>query len=132
MTVILNKAYFGLPSGNTEMLSPTNVETALIAQNSASSGLAANITTGAKTLNMSQGRAAIAAGASSVVITNSLVDANTKIFAVVAQSAADGALLRVERVLAAAGSFTIFGTANASATTFIDWAILPAFNAPNA
>lgn len=132
MTVLLNRTYQGLPSGNTEMLTPTNVETALIAQGLASTALAANITTGAKTANLSQGRVAIAAAASSVVVTNSLVDANTKIWACVAQAAADGTLLRVERIVAAAGSFTIFGTANATATTFIDWAIVPNFPAPNA
>ena len=51
---------------------------------------------------------------------------------VVAQAAADGTLLRVERVVCAAGLFTIFGTANATATTFIDWAIVPVFPSPNA
>jgi hypothetical protein len=54
-----------------------------------------------------------------------LVDANSHVTAKVAQAAADGTLLRVERVLCAAGSFTIFGTANATATTLIDWEIEP-------
>ena len=123
MTVLLNRNYAGYQSATTVEL-PTNVETALIAQNYATSAAAANITTGAVTANVSQGTAAIAAGASSVVITNSMVDANSKVWAVVAQAAADGTLLRVERVVSAAGSFTIFGTANATATTIIDWAIL--------
>jgi hypothetical protein len=67
---------------------------------------------------------AIAAGSSSVVVTNANVDANSKIYAVVNQAAADGTLLRVERIVPAAGSFTIFGTANATATTSIDWTLL--------
>ena len=131
MTVLLNRGYNGLPAGNVEMLTPTALETALIAQGAAATSSSA-ITTGAKTYNGTQGRVAIAAGASSVVVTNALVDANTKVFAVVAQAAADGTLLRVERVVCAAGSFTIYGTANATATTTIDWAILPPQSFPNA
>jgi hypothetical protein len=73
---------------------------------------------------------AIAAGASSIIITNNKVDANSIVIAYVSQSAADTTLLRVERVLPAAGSFTIFGTANATATTLISWAIIsPSTNA---
>lgn len=132
MPVLLNRGYNGLPAGNTEMLTPTALESSLISQGAASSALAANITTGAKTYNGTQGRVAIAAGSSSVTVTNSLVDANTKVWAVVAQAAADVTLLRVERILTAAGSFTIYGTANATATTFIDWAILPPQSFPNA
>jgi hypothetical protein len=86
----------------------------------------ASTTTGAVTANVTSGICAIGAGASSVVITNNLVDASTPVFAVVAQSTADVSLLRVERVVSAAGSFTIFGTANATATTLIRWIILPA------
>ncbi len=125
MTVLLKNGYAGYLAGTTVML-PTNVEAALIAQGLASSASSANITTGAVTANVVSGRAAIAAGASSVTITNNLVDANSKVFAVVAQAAADGTLLRVERVLCAAGSFTIYGTANATATTFVDWSIISA------
>ena len=125
MTVLLKNGYAGYLAGTTVML-PTNVETALIAQGLASSASAANITTGAVTANVISGRAAIAAGAASVAITNNMVDANSKVFAVVAQAAADGTLLRVERILCAAGSFTIYGTAAATATTFVDWSIISA------
>jgi len=131
MTVLLNRGYNGLPAGNIEMLTPTALETALVAQGAAATSSGA-ITTGAKTYNGTQGRVSIAAGASSVVVTNALVDANTKVWAVVAQAAADGTLLRVERVVCAAGSFTIYGTANATAATLIDWAILPPQSFPNA
>ena len=123
MTVLLSRNYAGYLAATTVKL-PTNIETALIAQNYATSAATASISTGAVTANVSQGTAAIAAGASSVVITNSMVDANSKVWAAVAQAAADGTLLRVERVVSAAGSFTIFGTANATATTLIDWAVL--------
>ena len=128
MTVLLNNPYGSFASGAIVEL-PATTEAALIAQ-----GLATNsasvVTTGAYTSNQSQGTAAIAAAAVSVVITNPLVTASSKIFAVVAQTAADVSLLRVERVVAAAGSFTIFGTAAATATTVIDWAIIPAFGIP--
>lgn len=124
MTVLLKAAYAGYLAGTTVML-PTNLENALIAQGLASAALAANITTGNVTANALNGRAAIPAGSSSVTITNSLVDANTKVDAVVAQAAADGTLLRIERVLCAAGSVTLYGTANATATTFVDWWIVP-------
>lgn len=122
MAVTLNRAYQGYASGAVVQL-PASTEAALIAQGLAATAAAADITTGAATANTWSGRAAIAAGASSVVITNALVTANSQVFAVVAQAAADGTLLRVERVLPAAGSFTIYGTANATATTFVNWAV---------
>ena len=124
MAITLLKAYGGFPAGQIVELT-AELETALIAQNIATAAVIANTTTGAYTSYAYSGVAAIAAGASSVVITNPLVTANTKVWAVVAQATADGTLLRVERVVTAAGSFTIFGTANATATTLIDWAVLP-------
>jgi hypothetical protein len=124
MTVLLNRSYAGVPAASVVSFT-TELEAALIAQNIASASTRATTTTGAQTQNALQGTAAIAAGASSVVITNNLVDANSHVTAKVAQAAADGTLLRVERILCAAGSFTIFGTANATATTLIDWEIEP-------
>lgn len=125
MSVLLLKSYMGYLS-NTVVTLSASTENSLIAAGLALASVAASTTTGAVTANVPSGKAAIAAGASSVVITNSLIDANTKVWACVAQAAADTTLLRVERVVAAAGSVTIFGTANATATTLIDWAILPA------
>lgn len=122
MTVSLNRSYAGAPVGSIISLT-SELEAALIAQGIATASTRASSTTGAITQNTLQGTVAIAAGASSVVVTNSLVDANSHVTAKVAQAAADGTLLRVERVLCAAGQFTIFGTANATATTLIDWEI---------
>jgi hypothetical protein len=122
MTVSLNRSYGGAAAGQVVSFT-SELEAALIAQNLATASTRASTTTGAQTQNALQGTAAIAAGASSVVITNSLVDANSHVTAKVAQAAADGTLLRVERVVCAAGSFTIYGTANATATTLIDWEI---------
>jgi hypothetical protein len=123
MTVLLAKAYGGVPAGQVVSFT-SELEAALIAQGLATASTRASTTTGAQTQNALQGTAAIAAGTSSVVVTNSLVDANSHVDAKVAQAAADGTLLRVERVVCAAGSFTIFGTANATATTLIDWEIV--------
>lgn len=123
MAVLLLRPYAGNAAGATVEL-PAELEASLIAQGLASSASIANVTTGAVTSHTPTGTAAIAAGSSSVVITNNLVKANSKVFAVVAQAAADGTLLRVERIVPADGSFTIYGTANATATTLIDWALL--------
>lgn len=123
MAVLLNRPYEGYLAGTVVNL-PTNIENALIAQGLASNSSRASTTTGAVTANVLQGTCAIAAGSSSVVITNNKVDANSIVIAYVSQAAADGTLLRVERVLPANGSFTIYGTANATATTLISWAVL--------
>jgi hypothetical protein len=123
MAVLLNRPYGTTPT-NTVVELTVELETALIAQGLASSALSTAITTGAQSSSFYTGTVAIAAGTSSAVVTSPLVNANSKVFAVVAQAAADGTLLRVERVVSAAGSFTIYGTANATATTYIDWAII--------
>jgi hypothetical protein len=130
MTILLNRSYAGYAAGATVELS-TDAEAALIAQGLASNAADNAITTGNAIANTYMGTAAIPAGSSSVVITNSNIDKNSKVFAVVAQAAADGTLLRVERVLTASGAsaglpgtITIYGTANATATTFIDWIIV--------
>ena len=130
MTVLLNRPYAGYAAGAVVELE-ASTEAALIAQGLAASS-AAVPTTGAATANVNSGTAAIGIGASSVVITNALVNASTKVWACVAQAAADATLLRVERVVAAAGSFTIYGTANATAVTVVDWCILnPSGLTPN-
>jgi hypothetical protein len=121
--ILLSRDYKGYTAGSTVQLQSSE-EAALVAQNYATVSASATTTTGAATANLVQGRATIAAGASSVVITNTLIDATSKVYAVVAQAAADGTLLRVERILCAAGSFTIYGTANATASTAIDWVVL--------
>ena len=122
MTVSLIRPYAGYAAGAIVELE-ASTEAALIAQGLATNS-AATPTVGAATANVNSGTAAIAAGSSSVVITNNLVNASTKVWACVGQAAADGTLLRVERVVPAVGSFTIYGTANATATTVIDWCIL--------
>lgn len=126
MTVTLARPYQGYIAGQTVQV-PTSTENSLSSQGVgavASTSASAAVTTGALTTSLPAGRVSIAAGSSSVVVTNPNVDVNSKIWAVVNQAAADGTLLRVERIVPGAGSFTIYGTANATATTVIDWAIL--------
>lgn len=128
MAVSLVRPYGGIAAGTITAF-PASTEAAMIAQGLATNS-AATPTTGAYTTSEFAGRGAIAAGASSLVVTHPTVNAQSKIYAVVAQAAADGTLLRVERVVPAAGSFTIFGTANATATTVIDWTIVSLGEAP--
>ena len=103
MTVLLSRPYSGIAAGVTVTL-PDSTEAALIAQGLASNAAATATSTGAQTMNVLTGKAAIAIGASSVVITNSLVTAGSKVVAYVSQAAADGTMLRVERIVPAAGS----------------------------
>ena len=126
MTVLLSRSYGGYPAGNTIQV-PTNVENAIISNNIGTvvaTTASAATTTGAVTTSLPAGRVSRAAGSSSVGVTHSSVDVNSKIWACINQATADTTLLRVERVVPGAGSFTIYGTANATATTVIDWAIL--------
>jgi hypothetical protein len=127
MAVLLSKAYMGYAAGTVVNL-PTSTESSLVSQGFATVSTKASTTAGAVTANVTSGTAAVAAGASSVVITNNLVDANSKIWAAVGQSTADTTFTSVLRIVPAVGSFTIFGPANATAATLVDWALLPTSN----
>lgn len=120
--VLLNRAYAGYPAGTIVQL--TTVEEAAVIANGIAVTSAGPVTPGAVRTERSFGRCGIAIGASSVVVTCPIVTAESKVFAVLAQAAADATLLRVERILCANGSFTIFGTANATAAVAVDWAIV--------
>lgn len=120
--VLLSRPYAGYASGTVVELS-SQLEAALIASGGATDS-AGPPTTGNVSTTELAGCAAIAAGSSSVTITNPAIKKQTKVWAAVAQAVADGTLLRVERVVCADGSVTIYGTANATATTLIDWAVI--------
>lgn len=122
MAVLLNRSYQGVVPGAVAVF-PTSTEAALVAQGLASVS-AAVPTVGAQTIAASRGFAAIAIGASSVVITNPYVDATSVVQATVAQTTADATLTSVLRVVPAAGSFTIFGNANATAATVVSWEVV--------
>jgi len=123
MAVLLNRAYANYPANAVVELS-AELEANLIAQGLAARALATAITTGAQTTSAFAGTAAIAIGAASVVITNPNITENSKVWACVNQAAADSTLLRVERIVPAAGLVTIYGTAAATAITYVDWALL--------
>lgn len=123
MSVTLLKAYAGLSQGQTAEFTQ-ELETALIAQGLAIAATANTATPGAITQNTVYGTAIIPAGQSSVVVTNSMITVNSVVHAVVSQAAADGTLLRIERIVPAAGLVTIYGTANATAAVTVTWAII--------
>lgn len=80
-------------------------------------------TVGAVTINKAAGRVNIAAAGTSVVVTNSLVTAATKVFAVISQN--DGTAV-LKNVVPAAGSFTITLNAATTAQVSIDFFIVNA------
>jgi hypothetical protein len=124
MSVLLNRAYAGHLAGTIQTF-PAQLEAALIAQGIASASTKANVAAGNMTANVPAGTAAIAAGASSVVITSDKITASSKVFASIAQAAADGTLTQIVRIVPADGQVTIYGNANATAKTLVDWSIIP-------
>ena len=81
-------------------------------------------TPGAATINRAAGKSAIALGASSVVITNSLVTATSLIFVTPQGATAADATLTSWRVNPGAGSFTVTGNANATAAWPFSWMVI--------
>lgn len=121
MGVSLTRPYGGYASGTIAHF-PKSTEDALVAQGYGTA-TTSKPTAGAVTTNQMSGKAAIAAGAASVVVTHAQVVANSKITAQVSQSSADATLTSILRVTPAAGSFTITGNANATADTEVQWTI---------
>ena len=80
-------------------------------------------TPGAATQKTTKGRASIAIGAASVVITNALVLPTSTVLAVISQAAADATLTQILRVSCGLGTITITGNANATAATQVDWCL---------
>jgi hypothetical protein len=79
-------------------------------------------TPGAATINKPSGKSAIAAGASSVTITNNTVTASSIVIPVLMTS--DATLTSIQRCVVSAGSFTITGNAAATAATTVGWWVL--------
>ena len=120
--ILLNRSYAVYASGTIVQLS-TSAEASLVAQGLASVS-AGPVPSGAVTANgQNQGRVTFAIGAVSLVVTNSSVTAESKVSAVVSQAVADTTLLRIERIVCANGSFTLYGTAAATAATVVDWVL---------
>lgn len=79
-------------------------------------------TIGAVVINKPCGRANIAAGQSSVVITNNLITSNSEVFANLVGT--DGTLLYIRVVIPAAGQVTITGNANATGNTAVAFLVI--------
>lgn len=123
--ILLQRPYAGYAAGTVVEL-PKSTEDTLIAAGQAQTSVA-QPTPGPVSTFVAGGACAIATGQSSIVITNPIITPQSLIYAIVAQAAADATLTQVVRVLAAQGSFTIFGNANATANTTVDWAVLSPF-----
>lgn len=78
-------------------------------------------TPGAATINNPAGKVAIALGAASVVVTNSLVTANSCILATL--NTTDATLLYIKSVVPGSGSFTITGNAVATADVKVSFLV---------
>lgn len=128
--ISLNRSYAGYASGTIVQL-PTNVESALIAQN-AGTNSAGPVTAGAVTTSLMMGRAGIAAAGSSVVVTNASFTTESKFLAFLSNAAADATALYVTRITPAAGSVTFTLNAAATGIVAVDWAnITLSGNVPN-
>lgn len=121
--VTLNFAYQGYAAGTTVEL-PASTEASLIASGQAVDAGNGPPTAGNVTTSASNGCVGIAAGQSSVTITNPNITKQSKVWASIAQAAADGTLTQIVRVFCQNGSVTIYGNANATATTQVDWSII--------
>lgn len=79
-------------------------------------------TPGAATINKPTGKVAIAIGASSVVVTNSLVTTASTVVAVL--QFVDATATQILSVVPSAGSFTIRANANATAATKVAFVVI--------
>lgn len=79
-------------------------------------------TAGARTVNKVRGKNAVAAGASTVVITNSFVAAANQVLVTLEET--DTTCLYVRAVAPAAGSFTLTVSANCTADTTFSWVVI--------
>jgi hypothetical protein len=121
--VTLNAAYQGYAAGTVVEL-PASTEASLIASGQAVDAGNGPPTPGNVTTNMTNGCVGIAAGQSSVTVTNPNIKKQSQIVASIAQAAADGTLTSIQRIFCQNGSFTIYGNANATATVSVDWAVV--------
>ena len=123
--ILLNKAYSGYLAGTVAQF-PTSVEAALIAQGigtlSPGPVTPGNFISGSQ----QQGRAGIAAGGTSVTVTSSLIQTESKVLAYLSNPVADGTALYFTRIVTTSvpGQFTVHLNAAATAAVAVDWFIL--------
>lgn len=79
-------------------------------------------TAGNRTVNAASGKNSFAAGAKQVVVTNSLVTANSRVMTQL--EFVDASLTQILTCIPAAGSFTVLGDVNATATTKFSWVVI--------
>lgn len=134
--ITLIRPYAGFPAGAVVEFSK-ELEASLVGQGLASTS-SGPVTPGAQTqqvpinpaLPCLAGTAAIAAGSSSVVITNPALNANCKAFAQISQATADGTATSIVRAVCAdgaggaPGTLTIFANANATAATEVSYLVV--------
>ena len=128
MAVLLNRTYAGLLAGTVVQLS-AELEAALIAAGYAVTSAAAP-TSGAITALIGNdivlaGTGAVAIGATTLVVSNPRITAQSKAFAVIGQAAADATFTSILRVSCAAGVMTVTGTGAATAAVVINYVIFP-------
>jgi len=85
-------------------------------------GTDASGTPGAATINKPSGTVAVAIGAASVTVTNSLVNASSRVFATL--QFVDATLTTIRTVVPGSGSFVITGNANATAATKVAFFVI--------
>jgi hypothetical protein len=122
MAVRLVDGYLGHAPGTVQQYR-SDTEAGLIAGNRAVNA-SGPVTAGNQTTQQNQGRAAIAAGQSSVTISCPQIDVGSVVVAHIAQTTADTTATHVTRVVPAQGSVQIFVNANATAVTTIAWALV--------
>jgi hypothetical protein len=120
--ILLGRAYAGYLAGTIVQLA-TQEEAALVAQGFASVS-AGPVTPGAVTTTKPFGRVGIAAAGTSVVVTNSSFNTESRFQAYLANAAADGTALYITRITPAAGSVTFTLNAAATAAVAIDWLLV--------
>ena len=110
-------------SGSTTLVQPTSISTndniITVPHTITTPG-----TTGAQTINKAKGRVNFAIGATSLVVTNSLVTANSMI---VCNVASNDATATIKNVVPTAGSFTIRLGAGATAETPVDFYVIQGY-----
>lgn len=117
-TVTINPATFGtinnMNIGQTTMgLGRFNQFQLLFTDNSG--------TPGNTSFNTPRGRLAIAAGASSVILTNTqIANANTTVLAIINQASADATLTHIQRAVTGTNTVTIHGNAAATSNVIVD------------
>lgn len=122
--IALNKSYAGYAQGAIAEFG-AELELALIAQGIASTTLLTVASTGPITTSELKGSVVLAIAAASIVVTHPACNAGSRVLAYISQAAADATALRIERVVTASGSFTIYATAAATAATVIDFQLFP-------